>query len=552
MLANNFSESMKARLPQSLRETPWVGGLVEALAVQVQELDDATGVMNQLLRGLAITPIEHDCLGYDNGNVKFPVGVDTAITYVAGRLGLCASFNGTSSKIVTPVVAKPLTWSVNCWMYTTTNLGSGIAWFMGGTGGHQARLSHSAGTNMWWLWNGVGVSVSLEIPMSTWTMATITYDGVNAIAYKNGSIATGPVAHTITASTGAIQLGSNGTSEFYTGMLDEVGVWDRSLTASEVQDLYNSGSGTDDMSVASTGLLHQWKLNGDSQDYTGDISVTGTWSEATAQVTSIIGGDSTTGTMRLHSISGAFAVGEPLSLSGGNTARCLSLLFPWDNAWMTRLGGVVGFERDHEPDRTALRYIQGQIASNTSWGELEKIRDVAGALFGRDNVYIDDGGEYKSQTSAWGAGTAGLMSITVESSTVMSVKTSEYDRTVQQLTQCKPAGVALFVTAHHTATGLDDVFVFGLPALTAHETGGLVVVGETLTQAVSGATGVVWSYSGPVGGRTIELEYSTGTWVTGQTYSGSVSGANRGSVDALTHTGSYFGDGTSLYAVEEI
>ena len=34
-----------------------------------------------------------------------------------------------------------------------------------------------------------------------------------------------------------------GNSYYYNGILDEIGVWDRELTSTEVTELYNSGSG---------------------------------------------------------------------------------------------------------------------------------------------------------------------------------------------------------------------------------------------------------------------------------------------------------------------
>jgi len=66
--------------------------------------------------------------------------------------------------------------------------------------------------------------------------------------YVNGASAGTASVGTITTPTTAAYLGAytaNGSSfVYYTdGILDEVGIWSRSLTSGEVSDLYNSGAG---------------------------------------------------------------------------------------------------------------------------------------------------------------------------------------------------------------------------------------------------------------------------------------------------------------------
>lgn len=80
-----------------------------------------------------------------------------------------------------------------------------------------------------------------------WDHIVGTFDGSDMIIYHNGTL-----KHT-TPVTGIIQFtnydlffarrGGNTASCFLNGKLDEIGLWTRALTGSEVTDLYNGGSG---------------------------------------------------------------------------------------------------------------------------------------------------------------------------------------------------------------------------------------------------------------------------------------------------------------------
>ena len=85
---------------------------------------------------------------------------------------------------------------------------------------------------------------------NTWYMTTFTVasNGTMSI-YLNGSSDATPVANTAAVLDVAEQpltigVGDYGTFYGYvTGLVDEVGIWDKELTAAEVLELYNSGAG---------------------------------------------------------------------------------------------------------------------------------------------------------------------------------------------------------------------------------------------------------------------------------------------------------------------
>lgn len=80
-----------------------------------------------------------------------------------------------------------------------------------------------------------------------WYMATVTYDSSSAVAtfYVNATSIGTSTAQTPTNCSATFYLGdrhNNGVPQF-DGLMDEVGIWSKALTVSEVTDLYNGGAG---------------------------------------------------------------------------------------------------------------------------------------------------------------------------------------------------------------------------------------------------------------------------------------------------------------------
>ena len=71
------------------------------------------------------------------------------------------------------------------------------------------------------------------MPLNTWTHLATTYDGANVRLYLNGALAaTRAATGAITVSTGALQIGGNSVwSEWFKGLIDEVRVYSRALSA---------------------------------------------------------------------------------------------------------------------------------------------------------------------------------------------------------------------------------------------------------------------------------------------------------------------------------
>jgi hypothetical protein len=82
--------------------------------------------------------------------------------------------------------------------------------------------------------NAVGTAA---VPLNAWTHLAVTYDGAALRLYVNGTlVTTTATAGSIPTSTGALRIGGNTIwPEWYAGLIDDVRVYNRALTAAQIQ-----------------------------------------------------------------------------------------------------------------------------------------------------------------------------------------------------------------------------------------------------------------------------------------------------------------------------
>jgi hypothetical protein len=171
-------------------------------------------------------------------------GTIDGATRTAGRFGQGLAFDGLDDVVTIPGAAT-LTgakFTVEAWVYPTAL-----------SGWRTAVMKEAADGLVWGLYAhdnaprpavtaafaGVDTSApaAKPLPLNAWTHLAATYDGATLKLFVNGAQA-GKVAATGTVSTSADPLRIGGNSiwgEYFSGRIDEVRVYDRWLSAAEIQ-----------------------------------------------------------------------------------------------------------------------------------------------------------------------------------------------------------------------------------------------------------------------------------------------------------------------------
>ena len=191
--------------------------------------------------------VVNDTSGQGNG------GTITGATWTtAGRYGAGLSFNGTNSWVTVPSKA-----SLNL-----TNGMTLMAWVnpSTATGVQDVLIKEGTGADLYNLyarnWRGRPESNVLvggtnraaegsSLPTNTWSHLAGTYDGGTLRFFLNGvQVASTGVAGPIATSTGVVRIGGNSLwGEYFRGTIDEVRVYNRALSGSEIQGAMNTGVG---------------------------------------------------------------------------------------------------------------------------------------------------------------------------------------------------------------------------------------------------------------------------------------------------------------------
>lgn len=117
-----------------------------------------------------------------------------------------------------------------------TNAAGNFIWLF------QAGATNSQyGTNKQqfaWIW------AQTTSTTSAWTHIVCVYNAGAMTLYKNNvQVATGTYTHTnVTSANLPLYVGRGVGGDFYNGKMDDIGIWNRALTACEINDLYNSSN----------------------------------------------------------------------------------------------------------------------------------------------------------------------------------------------------------------------------------------------------------------------------------------------------------------------
>lgn len=168
----------------------------------------------------------------------------------AGKIGNARSFNGSSNYIS---LANPTTnfpsgaaaKTLCFWGYNTSSALPRSGVFLGTASNGQAFFVNAYnGTNMFA--GGYGsdtTTITGFWPAASWKHVCLTYAGTTAIVYGNGTQVSADARIWNLVLNQAFIGRGGGAFGYWQGYIDEVGLWNRALTAIEISTLYNGGVG---------------------------------------------------------------------------------------------------------------------------------------------------------------------------------------------------------------------------------------------------------------------------------------------------------------------
>ncbi|MDX6411697.1 MAG: hypothetical protein QOE91_1213, partial [Gaiellaceae bacterium] len=167
----------------------------------------------------------------------------------AGKFGGALSFNGSSSW-VTVADASDLDFSsaltLEAWVRPSVLSGWRTVLFKERPGGivYSLYANQSAGRPVGQVWLGSELNAvgPAALGLNAWSHVASTYDGSTLRLYVNGALVSSTaVSGTLAASSGVLRIGGNGVwGEWFAGLIDEVRVYNRALSAGEIQTDMNA------------------------------------------------------------------------------------------------------------------------------------------------------------------------------------------------------------------------------------------------------------------------------------------------------------------------
>ena len=166
-------------------------------------------------------------------------GALTNIAYVSGKYGLAANFTGNSQVVInsTSNITNGGPFTVVAWInptkydsYDPIASSDGFAF---------ERKSPEGGIA---LWLSTAAYTAIDPPLNTWTFVAGTYNGTHIYMYYNGVRSGSAVSESGQYKITSVSIGHSSAGveagRWWDGKIDEFMLWNRSLSDTEIQELY--------------------------------------------------------------------------------------------------------------------------------------------------------------------------------------------------------------------------------------------------------------------------------------------------------------------------
>lgn len=176
----------------------------------------------------------------DSANGIYNGTRDSGVTQgVAGKIGNAYRFNGDGQGITLPYHNPPEI-TITMWVYLSASLEATPIFHRGG---YLNSYANWEGSNLFEVGRDVTPYIigGSSLP-GHWVFLTIVADSSNLIFYVNGTQVGQANIPGLPFNTNNFEIGKLGPP-YLNGIVDEVGIWNRSLNDFEVSQLYNNGEG---------------------------------------------------------------------------------------------------------------------------------------------------------------------------------------------------------------------------------------------------------------------------------------------------------------------
>ena len=220
----------------------------------LQILGDNSCVATYTLDGSS-TDLSGNYSGTDT-DVKYAYdGTETDIEYRFGKYGQAAVFNGTSSKISTPITSSDIgtSFTISCWVNVDAasdnyhvpigNYTASGGWYMAMFNNMKFNFYNSVG--------GIDFSTTATYEYGNWYHFCVVFTHNSDLkVFINGNKETNSQSVAAGANSNGIQIGvigtySSSTNTEFDGKIDEVRIFSSALSDSQVTQLYNEKPETD-------------------------------------------------------------------------------------------------------------------------------------------------------------------------------------------------------------------------------------------------------------------------------------------------------------------
>jgi hypothetical protein len=187
-----------------------------------------------------------DLMGFNNGTANGTVAYDTN-----GKVIKAFKFNGTNSYISVPASSGSLNLTgtavtIEGWVNPGVASNTGILFGKTVSGGNDYLLHLSGGVLNFIVKAGgseLGAATTYSPPVNQFTHLALIYDGSTVKIYANGTqIYSGAKTGNLAGSNAPFTIGGRSGGPFFNGLIDEVSIYNRALSQSEIQAVVNASS----------------------------------------------------------------------------------------------------------------------------------------------------------------------------------------------------------------------------------------------------------------------------------------------------------------------